>query len=136
MEQRCQDFDAVNQPRAGTTKIGRCIDEECVLCQVGRQAPLAPLLDQLLQLFVCPSNGKPTRHYDQNVWSHSQYLVPRHNSRGTAGLREDISASSKLDHFRDPMSCDIERREPFDAYYARAMRDALGARINCIESVT
>jgi hypothetical protein len=75
----------------------------------------------LKKFCVRPFNGKTAGHHNQNVRSRSQDLVPRHNPRGATRLREDILAAGELDHLRNPMTCDVERRKPFDADHARAL---------------
>ena len=49
------------------------------------------------------------------------------------GLREGILAPGSLNHFRNPMACDVQRREPFDADDARAVRD--GSRADGADSI-
>ena len=94
------------------------------------------LLHQLAQLCVRPFNGKTAGHHDEDVWSRGQDLVPRHNPRGATRLRQHILAAGELDHLRNPMTCDVEWREPFDTDHARAMREALDASVHSLESVT
>ena len=94
------------------------------------------LLHQLEQLCVRPFNRKTAGHHDEDVRNRGQDLVPRHNPRGTPRLREDILTTGELDHFRNPVTCDVERREPFDTGHARAMSDPLDTAVHSLESVT
>ena len=51
-------------------------------------------------------------------------------------MREDILAAGELDHFRNPVTCEVEWREPFDTDHARAMSDSLDASAHSLKSVT
>jgi len=136
MQDDCQEFDAINQSRAWSAEIGGGVDQVRVLCQCRRKAPLTRLLHHLEQFCVRSFNGKTTGHHDENVRSRGQDLVPCHYPGGAPWLGEDILAAGKLDHFRNPVTCDVEWREPFDADHARAVRDALDATVHSRESVT
>jgi hypothetical protein len=85
---------------------------------------------------LCPFNRKTAGHHDEDVRSRGQDLVPRHNPRGATRLCEDILTAGELDHLRNPMTCDVQWREPFDAGHAGALREALDASANGLESVT
>ncbi len=80
-------------------------------------------------------NGKTTGHNEKNVRGRGQDFIPCHNSRRTSGLREDILAPGSLNHFRNPMACDVQGREPFDTDHTRAMRDGLEPTVHCIEPI-
>ena len=94
------------------------------------------LLHQLEQFFLGPFNGKIAGHQNEDVRSRVQDLVPLHNPRGAPRLRQDILSAGELDHFRNPMTCEVEWGEPFDTDHARAMNDPLDAAVHSLESVT
>jgi hypothetical protein len=90
----------------------------------------------LEQFCLGPFNGKTAGHHDEDVRSRGQDLVPRHNPRGASRLRHDILAAGELDHFRNPVTGDVEWGEPFDTDHARAMSDPLDTAVYSLESVT
>ena len=122
---KAEEFDAVDQARAWPTEIGRGVDQKCALRQVGGWAPLAWLLHHPQQLCLRAVNGKTAGHHDEEIRGRVQDLIPRHNPRGATRLREDILAAGELDHLRNPMTCDVEGRKPFDADHAGALGEAL-----------
>jgi hypothetical protein len=79
MQDSRQEFDAVNQARTGPAEVGRGIDQECVLQQVGGEAPVTRFLHQLEQFSLRPFNGKTAGHDDKDIRIRGQDFVPRHN---------------------------------------------------------
>ena len=87
------------------------------------------------KLCVSPLNGKTAGHHDEDVRSRGQDLVPRHNPRGATRLCEAILAAGELDHLRNPMTCDVEWRKPFDADHAGTLREALDASPDGVQAI-
>src|SRR5262249_11278225 len=125
-----------DQARARSTEIGRGVDQEYVLRQVGGQAPLVRLLSHPEQLCLRLGDGKATGHHDKNIRGCGLNLIPRHNTPWATGLCQDILTAGELDHFRNPMARDVQWREPFDTDDARAMRDVMDSSPYGVQSIT
>src|SRR6185312_16910544 len=100
---------AVDESRTRAAEEGCRIDDVKVRPLFASPPPCVTGLSDAPKLGDCALNGVPAGHYKDHIRPSGFHGLPRRFMRWGILRPKDIASASQLDHFRDPMACNIER---------------------------
>src|SRR5262245_51506610 len=106
MKDFCENFDAIDQPRAGPIEVGRAVDG-VRLYSPARQELCAPVF------LDCAFEREPARHQNNDVGLGFENPFNGDPLGFSSRFPENFTATGDLDHFRNPVSAGKWRIEPF-----------------------
>src|ERR1700751_2217079 len=114
MEQLGENFEAGDQTRTGPREVAVGIERISAAVSNRRNLLPAGWKSDGAILFTglrCTVSARPG---DQEIWLRGDHIIERHPERRAAGLAKDVAASGELNHFRNPVTADVDWLEPFE----------------------
>jgi len=134
MQNGCEQFHAVDESRARAAEVGGRIDNVKIRPLFASLLPCITGLSDALELIDRTLDGVPARHYEDYVGPSGFHGMPRRFMRWSILRSEDIEATGQRNHFWNPVTCDIERIQPFQTHHARARGRPTGCGAHVVHS--
>ena len=117
-----EDFERIDEPRAGAAEIGRAVDDVDTFRADARQVAPAWIAAEDRQIGEGALDVEAAAGDEHHVRRGGDDLLPIERARALARDADDFLAAGKPDEFRAPVAAGERRVDPFEDDDARTMR--------------
>jgi hypothetical protein len=118
MQDSSEQLYTIHQSRAWAAEVRRRIDDVHIQPLFASPPPCVTGWSDASKLVDCALDGVTARHDKDHIRTSSFHGVPGRFMRCGIPRSKDIATTGQLDHFRNPVACDIERIQPLKTHHS------------------